>query len=333
VEAGEYVHAPLMTRTQWRAVNIAGCEDPWLHIDDTVWCSDTDERGTEAYAASYWFMHEDGDYYSFEEEREDRADDRPTYDYSTDILNVLDWPTETDGEAVALGVELEMEGARNGGHHLSAALGGRTGERHILKHDGSLSDGVELVTLPYTLADHRALFDWNGLLAAARSAGAKSHNTSTCGMHVHINRKALTPLQLGKMLVLVNHPANTHYIKQIAQRDPSRWAAFKKKKLTDGEKARSENRYEAINVGPRTAEIRIFRGNLRLDRVMKNLEFCAALVAYCAQAGTNRLRWHYFADWVAAHAVNYPELHKFIAEQVKEPAPGSFVVYSDDEEA
>ena len=296
--------------------------DAWYaNADGLTYNEDSAEWGTGVYAGEYWHMHDsDGCWHSDAEDFDEDSDedDDSCFDYSADIFDHLHWPDETPGESLCYGVELEIESKEDSSSQLAAALGGREGERHILKYDGSLNHGAEIVTLPYSLDFHREHFGWRALLAKAEKAG-NSHNTGTCGMHVHINRAALKPLQLGKMLVFVNAPGNEHYIKQIAQRDPSRWAAFKEKTLTDGSGV-SPSRYEAINVSQRTAEIRIFRGNLRLDRVMKNLEFCDALVHFCATSRPARLQWKHFAYWLSKTTREYPNLRAFIAEHVT-PAP------------
>jgi hypothetical protein len=134
-------------------------------------------------------------------------------------------------------------------------------------------------------------------------------------MHVHINKAALSALQIGKIQVFLNCPAMREQITMIAQRESNSYCERKKKRLTDGA-VRSRNRHDVVNVGERTVEIRMFRGNLRADRVFKNIEFCHALVMYCRDASLKAIeRWSEFASWLLKRRSQYPHLVQFLAEK------------------
>ena len=60
-----------------------------------------------------------------------------------------------------------------------------------VKSDGSLNDGFELVTHPCTLETHLQQVPWRETLEALRGMGYRSHAPGTCGLHVHVSRKAL----------------------------------------------------------------------------------------------------------------------------------------------
>ena len=60
------------------------------------------------------------------------------------------------------------------------------------------------MTLPYTLDQHRTAFDWPRLLKPLAKIGKSGADPSACGMHVHINRQALSALTLGKMRAFAN---------------------------------------------------------------------------------------------------------------------------------
>jgi hypothetical protein len=237
------------------------------------------------------------------------------------------WPTVTPRAALCFGVELEMEhvnvdGAKEEQEELSDALGGRDGGtrhgagRYILMNDGSLnSSGVELITCPYTLEFHQREFGWSNLLGYVSSIAKSGKETANCGMHVHVNRRALSPLTLGKMLVFVNADSTTRLIETIAQRDPSRWAKRYEKRIVNGADATSD-KYEALHLAGKTVEFRIFRGNLRPDRVLKNIEFCHAVTMYCKDASMQELgNPALFVAWLAKRKASYPNLAKFLSEK------------------
>ena len=58
------------------------------------------------------------------------------------------------------------------------------------KHDGSIADGFELVSHPMSLEYHLNMMNWRGVFATALELGYRSHQTSTCGLHIHVNRSA-----------------------------------------------------------------------------------------------------------------------------------------------
>ena len=58
------------------------------------------------------------------------------------------------------------------------------------KHDGSLDDGFEPVTHPMSLSYHRTEIPWEALLREAVRMGYLSHQSGTCGLHIHVSREA-----------------------------------------------------------------------------------------------------------------------------------------------
>lgn len=60
------------------------------------------------------------------------------------------------------------------------------------KRDGSLGDeGVEIVTHPATLNYHLTKLAWDRIIETATDNGYTSHDTETCGLHVHVGRAEL----------------------------------------------------------------------------------------------------------------------------------------------
>lgn len=164
------------------------------------------------------------------------------------------------------------------------------------KHDGSMFNGFEVVSIPLSRDAHATR--WIPFLEAARENGLQIRNS--CGMHVHVSREWLTPLQIGKMLAFVCNPKNEDFMKIIAGRKPpviksknypdgKAYAEMSPKKITDVTKHR--DRYSALNlVNPETIEFRIFKGTLNLHILMKNIEFCDALVRFTWPSGNVSIR-------------------------------------------
>jgi hypothetical protein len=259
----------------------------------------------------------------------------PVYIFSYHEVNnvqLFGWPEATPRDSLCFGVELEMENrinrSRDGGVILSAALGGRMDEpsgapsdrlknRFVLARDGSLGEsGIELITNPYTLDYHSRVFGWKELLKPAIAVGACAGKyVTSCGMHVHVNRAAISPLTLGKALIFVNSDANRGLIERVAQRASNAYTHLIPKKMADGRRANT-SKYEAMHLTDSTVEFRIFRGNLRADRILKNIEFCHSVFGYVQTISARSGSYDYrpYLKFLVENAKLYPNLVAFLRE-------------------
>lgn len=150
--------------------------------------------------------------------------------------------------------------------------------------DGSLSDeGVECITMPCTLGYHHANMRWDRLCEELKSQGFRSHDTDDCGLHVHMSRRALTPIQIVKMDVFINRA--WRFFSEIARRrcfynsdyETSKTADKCKGFLPSGYESHNA-RYAAVNTTNKdTVEIRIFRGTLNHETILGTIEMCHAM--------------------------------------------------------
>ena len=60
-----------------------------------------------------------------------------------------------------------------------------------IKSDSSLDEGMELVSHPCSMQYHKHAFPWKEIMKEAVQLGYRSHNTTTCGLHIHIGRAEL----------------------------------------------------------------------------------------------------------------------------------------------
>ena len=101
------------------------------------------------------------------------------------------------------------------------------------EHDGSLNeDGVECISQPCTLKFHQEKMDWKRICEKLRSQGYKSHDTENCGLHVHMSRSALSPLQIVKMDVFINRAQD--FWSQIGRRREIYNGSYEKGKPISG---------------------------------------------------------------------------------------------------
>ena len=322
-------------------------------VEDAHWCSGTDEfylSGDGARFYGNWYSHEylnentnccegcgdqrwdddlDGDGYCTHCSESEDDDD---YDGGCSTSRNIIYPYSDKSIASKMpegkgplffGIELEVEVKR--GFHIQPEIDKIyqhfTHDYIILKHDASLDSerGFEMVTRPDTLDVH--LRKWTGFIEDA-SKRMTSWTNGNCGMHVHMTRAALSQLQLGKMLVWVNHHNNAALVKTIAGRTFEQMNDWCKreggKKISDAKKEYGNERHVALNLTRRTAELRIFRGTLNPDSFRKNLEFCAALIGFCAPAN------HAIGDietpqpflrYVLDNIKLYPNLHKYLVRR------------------
>ena len=90
------------------------------------------------------------------------------------------------------GVELEIDdgGEDNTNAEKIERIANSENELIYIKHDGSLNEGMEIVTYPMSLDFHLQQMPWADILVKAKSMGYLSHQAGTCGLPVHINRAA-----------------------------------------------------------------------------------------------------------------------------------------------
>ena len=192
----------------------------------------------------------------------------------------------------------------------------------IVKHDGSLNHGGEIVTIPATLKSQK--YKWTQFCESKTNFTnrCKAWHTSTCGTHIHVDRRAVTPLEIGKLLVFVNGKHNSGFITSFAGRDDTQWCKRYTKSIKDG--LERTDKYEAINTGkPNTIEFRMFRGNLSKSGIMRNLEFVHSLVRFVKQSSYDidtdslkDLQYENFVKWVGLQDNRgmYPYLYKWLVK-------------------
>jgi len=197
-----------------------------------------------------------------------------------------------------------------------------------LKQDGSIGGwGYELVTHPHTLhAYENATPLWNYLERLRDNYGARSWDTDSCGLHVHVSRSAFkSGAHTHRFLSLIYR--NPREMMKLAGRKNSRFARFDdvykpdewgipQFNLRDKVHGGFSERYSAVNTNNEyTLELRFFRGNMKREGIMSALELCHASVEYTRNLSVpdvklGMLKWEWFADGVATNNGLYPNLYQ-----------------------
>ena len=199
------------------------------------------------------------------------------------------------------GVELEIERGRTGdalnpvqiAQRVKSQLGSlfAGGER-----DGSLRDGVEIITHPATIDAHRQAwrnFDLRGSRAVSHDAPG-----STCGLHIHFTRAAVSSLTIAKLVALFGHAESERAWCRMFRRNLNSYAIACRKRFAEGSRI-SFNRYECVNTtGPHTVEIRWAKGTLQARTVVATLEIVHAAIRYCETASVRALTAAAFLQWI-----------------------------------
>lgn len=224
------------------------------------------------------------------------------------------------GNSLVLGIELEMDGGDRSA--AVARIADKWGEDWLyFKSDSSLDCGVELVTHPISplvLMSEEGRAMWADVCAAALAEGMRSHDTRTCGLHVHVNRdffgegEAARVLAEYKLLTVADRFFEPFAIFSRRRRDRlDQWAGRTCLPVSrDGwlASARSasrvarDTRYHAVNTtNEHTVEFRLFRGTLKPETLLATFQFVAGL-CHLAKASTpgrlQRVDWYELADGI-----------------------------------
>lgn len=223
---------------------------------------------------------------------------------------------------VYYGVELEVESEDSpskDAEHLE-----KFNDFIYCKHDGSLNSGFEIVSHPATLKYHKE-YEWKEICGILLKRKAKSHDTSTCGLHVHISRKGFSDDKHLKKFILFWYSQN-RIIKSISRRDFGHYCRDKSMGsgiIPPDEVLHSDTRYEQINLqNYNTVEVRRFRGTLNYVTLLACIELCDASRVYTDTVTYKSLRDTKLAEadfvsWLFAHKNQYPSLVEKLKSKMK----------------
>lgn len=170
----------------------------------------------------------------------------------------------------------------------------KTGKDSLyIETDGSLNDsGLELVYFPRSWDSWKEFYHkLDKVRTIARGNSYLSHETSTCGLHVHVSRDALRSNKcpsiienVGKIMLLYErHFAEFVKFSRRKSSGLTQWA--KNNPIGYRESAdpmtyynaaeECEDRYRAVNIRPKkTIEFRFFRGTLLPGTILASIGLC-----------------------------------------------------------
>jgi hypothetical protein len=319
-------------RKHFRGEHFFCCEDCNNYFNDDHGTStyDGDYRVCQSCLEdNYSYSHSRDTYISNSDYEDEQSEDEEEQEYEhigsyhSSKRHLGHIPSSYDMRAprVLLGLELEMEVHEDYDKDSRAGLilegisdfKDEDGIRHtycLMEEDGSLDNGFEMVTAYTGLDVHKNQLQY----FKQKTRGLKSHDTSTCGLHVHVCKSSMTTLHGAKLVLFINDPANTQLVKAIARRDSSGYSKFQNKKedkhwLKDSVHSSKDkayqlcrlnsDRYEALNFrNEKTVEFRLFKGTLKYETMISCLEFAFACWHFTASASANELTTPKFLEFI-----------------------------------
>ena len=270
------------------------------------------------------------------------------YDYKNGSLVKVDDHTKTN--LPFYGAELEVESGEGSKYELAETIsyyGGDSEKFCYCKNDGSLNDGFEVCFMPMTFYAIKN-FNFHDAVLKYRGHGRiLSYNTTTCGMHIHINREAFSDHHLFKFITFIHEFKSFIYL--VSQRKKARelnsyarfnngWKDRAKKHMVSSIKSKkvaiANNRntmdkskvdlHSTVHYGEKyvpinlqhsdTIEVRVFKGNLREVSFRKNFEFVDSLYYFTRDNPIYKLRLKEFVNHCTNEKKKYPNLNMFLAD-------------------
>ena len=236
----------------------------WAHCDDV---------------SDYYFWESDDEYHTDEEE-ENRLMKR----YGKTRLSKLD----SDGKPYFIGIELEMELEGECQIEIENRLENTMEDLNEIgyydnlieyKEDGSLEDGVEMVTAPTSLKQFKK--DIVPLIQGLKKEGFTSEKGGRCGNHIHISRNAFDEQAQARLIliyakfesiikILSRRNGNTSYCKDVLDTISS-----VSLELSDiiVKSQKEKPKSTAINFNnSETIEFRVFRGTMNTNVLIANIQ-------------------------------------------------------------
>jgi len=184
---------------------------------------------------------------------------------------------------------------------------------------------MEIVTHPMSL-DYHKNFCWEDIMRKAISLGYRSHQTSTCGLHIHVNRSCFGDNReeqdevISRILFFVEtHWAELLRFSRRSEYSMNRWAArygYEKtgREILDKAKKGNNGRCAAVNLmNYATIEFRMFRGTLKYNTLIAAIELVneiCDLAIHLTDDGIAKMSWSEFVGTIEA-----PELITYLKER------------------
>ena len=246
-------------------------------------------------------------------------------DYGTNVEESLEFKaTNVKKNPLYFGIELEYESAEKM-RKTRIYTGNKLKNHALMKRDGSLRDGVEVVSCPAEFDIHKPIFK-----SFLDDLPDNITISSRTGMHIHISHNALSPLQEARIIDFMNRNDNQNFIRKIAMRpandyqkprDHSFNTALHLRKSRKNDNYYSYPKYSNLNLSKKhTIEFRVFSTPRTYKEFSIKMEFVKALVDYSQLAWYNvglksQSYYENFTNWLSEQRKSYSDLYNFCKEK------------------
>lgn len=226
------------------------------------------------------------------------------YDYSTEWKHRR---VNADDKTLLIGAEIEIDdGDRK--EHTRKEITQVMGKSVVFENDGSLHNGIEIVTHPFSFDFWENKVDYiSRMFDIAKENDWKSHDTRTCGLHIHVDKNDLQTSERTQdevidnillitetfMNELVNFSRrhNTEYarfLRDIEECDQTIYMKYIRRNKDNG-----RSKYRAVNIDHKgTVEFRMFKGTLNIKSFMASIELVNNIVEIAKYCDIDGLTWN-----------------------------------------
>lgn len=310
------------------------CEDCFERYD-YIQCEDCG-RITQV-----WSYNENDDCYYCNDCYPEHCDNENTffheygYKPDPDFKSTKDDPMDYNGY---IGIEMETDGGYRSRIDEDWFLDNFK-EDFYCKSDCSLRDGIEIVSHPRTLNSWMEYYNdgsFDKMASHFLKAGYRAHDTTTCGLHLHLSRNYFgdstkeQDLAIMKTVILIERFWD-NLITKIGRRKETGYC-YRISTDSSKEEAKNENqlaykikdeiggtRYNAVNIcNYSTVEFRFPKGTLRTKTVIATIQFIQYLVDF-AKASTTEFIFDVTEEQFIK-GIEYKELSEYLKERgIQEP--------------
>ena len=167
---------------------------------------------------------------------------------------------------------------------------------------------------------------WAAVLSKAKELGYRSHQSGTCGLHIHVNRTAFgeTEAEQDEVIARILYFFEKHWEELLkfsrrTQKQLQQWAdryGLKEhpQDILNHAKGNQE-RYTCVNLtNYYTIEFRMFRGTLKLNTLIATLQLLDRICSVAICLNDNELKAMSWTTFVAG-CVDMPELVQYLKER------------------
>lgn len=191
-----------------------------------------------------------------------------------------------------LGFELEVESNGHGCDYLAESLRDNIDpdiNLFRMEHDGSLNHGFEIISNPMTWGYFHKFYPIDKILAKCRSAGFSSHDTDTCGLHIHMSKTAFgddtNEIQNTIVKAVYIIEKYSRQWEKVARRPFGHYTNLYNIRNLDtidyDEIYSKRDRYRVLSIRYNTVELRMFKGTLNLDSFKAAVDIYMGLIGIC----------------------------------------------------